>query len=513
MNPCGAGAPAPPSVFSTLTIQGHSRLADLLGDHIFSAGQPVILTVVHWPPGASMGSWLQAILHRCQLAGVPLAVVSTNARLTGQARSLRIPVFASVDQAAQHLEGAKPASVRFSGPQWPGRPHGPVSPPTASLRPRYRSWLSLVTSGVLVAASAAVILGFFLFVMPAATITVHPAVEHLHVTVPMTASLAVDQPDNDIGLVPARFISAVQELSRTGPTSAWKQLPTEKATGILLAVNQTRDPVSVPEGTVVQTGTGQATRFVTTEEVTVPASSQYQQPIPIEAVEPGETGNVPPNSITHIAGAFAFQLWITNPQPTTGGASDLLPVVSQADSDRLQAELLAVAESSALQVLTSALTDSEWLPPASLDVGLQWTATDFFFGEETAELTMTMMVSLSGIAVDTSDMVEYVMDQVARHTPSGSLLLPATLDLSLQPDPVWTEAELTFSVTAAVDYVPDIAENQVRRAVAGLSPDEALAQLAIWFPAGTPKVELFPPAQEVLPRLSQRIRVRTHVPT
>ena len=460
-----------------------------------------------------MGSWLQAILHRCQLAGVPLAVVSTNARLTSRARALRIPVFASADQAAQYLEGAKPVPVRFSGPQRPGRPNAPVSSPTDSLRPRYGAWLSLVASMVLVAASVAAILGFSMFVMPAATITVHPTVEHLHVTVPMTASLAVDQVDNDIGQVPARFISSVQELSRTGSTSARKRLPTEKATGILLAVNQTQAPVTVPEGTVVQTGTGQATRFVTTEEVTVPASSQYQQPIPIEAEEPGETGNVPPNSITHIAGAFAFQLWITNPQPTTGGTSDLLPVVSQADNDRLQAELLAVAEDSALQVLATTLTDSEWLPPASLDVRLQWTATDFFFGEETEELTMTMMVNLSGIAVDTSDMVEYVMGQVARHIPSESLLLPTTLDLSLQPDPVWTGAELTFSVAAAVDYVPDIAENQVRRAMAGLSPDEALAQLAIWFPAGTPKVELFPPDQEVLPRLSRRIRVRTHVPT
>ena len=352
-----------------------------------------------------------------------------------------------------------------------------------------------------------------MLVVPAATITVHPTVSHLDITVPMTASLAVDQPDNDIGLVPARFVSSVQKLSHTGPTSARKLLPTEKATGLLLAVNQTQEPVTVPAGTVVQTGTGQATRFVTTKEVAVPASSQHQQPIPIESVEPGKIGNVPANSITNIAGTFAFQLWITNPQPTTGGVSDLLPVVSQADRDRLQAELLAKAEASALQVLATELTDSEWLPPASLDVELQWTSTDFFFGEETEELTMTMMVNISGIAVDTSDMVEYVMAQVARHTPTGGLLLPASLDLSLQPDPIWTGAELAFSVAAAVNYVPEVRENQLRQAVVGLTPDEAVAQLAAWSPAGTPKVELFPPTQEVLPRLSLRIRVRTHVPT
>jgi len=500
-------------VFSTLEIRRHSRLADLLGDRIFAADRPVILTVAHWPAGVSMGNWLQAIRHRCKLAGVPLAVVSTHAQLTARARALSVPVFDSVDQAARYLEGARLAPTEFAGPQRLGKPDGAAASPPAAPMPRYGSWLSLTASAVLVLAGVAAVFGFAVLVAPAATVTVHPAVGHVDITVPMTASLAVDQPDNDMGLVPARFVSATQELRRTGPTSARKLLPTEKATGVLLAVNQTPDPITVPEGTVVQTGTGQATRFVTTEEVTVPANSQYQQPVPIEAVEPGKIGNVAANSITHIAGPFAFQLWITNPRPTTGGASELLPVVSQADRDRLQAELLAEASASAAQSLATELTDSEWLPPVGLDVELQWTSTDFFFGEETEELTMTMMVDLSGIVVDTHDMVEYVMAQVARHTPSGGLLLPTSLDLSLQPDPVWTGAELNFAVAAAVDYVPEIAKSQVRRAVVGLSREEALAQLAVWSPAGPPQIELFPPTHEVLPRLAPRIRVRTHVPT
>ncbi len=506
--------PSPPAaVFSTLDIQGRIRLADLLGSPIFATGRPVILTVTRWPPGAPRTSWLQAILRRCQLAGAPLVVVSANTRLTNRARALHIPVFASVDRAAQYLENAKPTPDRSFRRPRRARSEDQRHKPVNALMTWHWSWLSLVTSLVLGLAGVAAAWGFTTLVMPTATITVYPAVGQLEVTVPMTASLAVDQPDNDVGLIPARFVSTAQEFRRTGPTSARKLLPTAKATGVLLAINQTQDPVTVPAGVVVQTGTGQAIRFVTTEEITVPASSQYQQPILIEAAEAGETGNVPANSITHIAGPFAFQLWITNPQPTTDGASDLLPVVSQADNDRLQAELLAEATSSAQRILTAKLADGEWLPPTSLDVDLQWASTDFFFGEATEELTMTMMVNISGIAVNTRDMVEYVMDQVARHTPASGLLLPASLNLSLQPDPSWTEAELTFSVTAAVDYLPPLAEGPLRRAVAGLAPEEAVAQLTAWSPAGVPTVELFPSTQEVLPRLIQRIRVRAHVPT
>ncbi len=461
-----------------------------------------------------MGSGLQAILRRCKLAGVPLAIVSTHSRLRRRARALHIPVFDSVDQAAQYLTRLPPVPSRSAGRKRRGHPAGPMpAPVVSSRRPWHGSWLSWIASVILLLAGGAGFFGFARLVVPAATVTVHPAVRHLDVLVPMTASLALEGPDNDIGRIPARFVSAAQELSRTGPVSARKLLPTAKATGVLLAVNQTQEPVTVPSGTVVQTGTGQAIRFVTTAEVTVPASSQYQQPVSIEAVEPGESGNVPPNSITHIAGPFVFQLWITNPQPTTGGTSELRPVVALADSDRLQVELLAEAEATAWQILATALADGEWLPPASLDVALQWTATDFFPGEETEALTMTMMVNISGIAVHTDDMVAYVMRQVAQHTPAGGLLQPASLDLSLQPDPVWTGAELNFAVAAAVDYVPEIQAQQVRQAVAGLSPEEAVARLAVWSPAGTPQVELFPPTQATLPRLSHRIRVHAHVPT
>ncbi len=498
---------------STLHIDSNSRLTNLLGHRVFALGQPVILTIADWPNRASRRDWLLAIRRRCKQAKLPLAIVCTSGNLARWARTLSIPVFDTVEEAAQHLASASPSPLAASGERllnWPAV-HAHVS--TKSFTPWRRSWLSITASLILFLASVGTVLVFAALVMPSATVTVYPPIHRLDTTVPMTASLAVDRPDNDIGLVPGRYVISALEISRTGPTTAKKLLPTQKATGVLLAVNQTQSPIAIPAGTIVQTGTGQAIRFVTTEEVTVPGSSQYQQPIPIESLEPGKAGNVPSNSITNIAGPFAFQLWITNPQPTSGGTSELLSVVSQADIDRLQAQLLAEAESSAHQILAKELENSEWLPPAGLNIDLQWASTDFFVAEETKELTMTMMVNISGIVVDTTDMVDYVMSRVARQTPADALLLPASLDLALQPNPQWTGGILVFSVSAAADYVLEVREDQLRQAIAGLTPDEALAQLNVWSSSGPPTVELYPPTQEVLPRLARRIRVRTHVPT
>lgn len=502
-----------PSVISFLQIQGHSHLADLLGDRVFDAGLPICLTVADWPAGTSHSDWLLAIFHRSKQADLPITVVSDKKWLTFQARALNIPVFETVESATQHLLRAKlpPADRQRNFPRT-----GPARMVRSSLpthQSRNLSWFPLFSSAVLTMTVASVVLAFAVLVMPTATVTLHPPVQHLAITIPMSASLAVDQPENDIGLVPGRYVSTAQEISRTGPTSAKKYLPSEKSTGLILAVNQTQEPVTIPVGTEVQTGTGTAIRFVTMETVSVPGDTQTQQPIRIEAVEPGEIGNVPSNSITKIAGTFAFQLWITNPRPTFGGTSEFRHVVSQADIDLLQAQLLSEAESSALAILAHELNDSEWLPPATLNIDMQWTSTDFFVAEETEDLTMTMMVDLSGVAVDTSNMVEYVLGQLARQTPVGSMLLPASLALSLQPEPEWTGAQLSFAVSAAVDYVQEIRHDQIRKAIVGLTPEAAVAQLAPWSSGGTPEVELSPASQEVLPRLAQRIKILTHEPT
>ena len=499
--------------FSVLLIQVNSRLVDLLGSRVFHADLPIALAVDDWPPGASRNDWILAIFRRCKRANLPLTVVSNKRWLTNQASALNIPVFESMELAKEHLKSAKPTPWVRVDKESKGYQTKLAPPGTATQMGQRLSWFSLFASAFLTVCGAGILYLFVVLVLPTATVTVHPAIQHLEVSIPMTASLAVEQPDNDLGLVPGRYVSAAQEISRTGPTSSRKLLPTETSTGLLLAINQTQEPVIVPEGTEVQTGTGQAIGFVTTETVTVPGNSQFQQPIAIEAIEPGETGNVPSNSITKIAGTFGFQLWITNPQPTLGGASDFLKVVSQADIDLLQAQLLAEVEASALDILANELSAAEWLPPAALNVDLQWASTDFFVAEETDELTMTMMVDLSGIAVDTNDMVDYVVGQVAQHAPAGGELLPASLDLSLQPNPEWTGTELAFSVSAAVDYIQDIRQDQIRKAIVGLTPEAALEKLAAWSPEGTPEVMLFPSTQQVLPRLAKRIRILTHVPT
>lgn len=495
-------------MISQLHVRRQTRLSDLLGSSAYRSGRPVLLVVWEWPPGAPRRTWLQALAAGRSRRNLNLAVVTADASVSRGARELGLPVAANAARAATLLREEREAA-KDAGPSVSARGGGSQR---VAQSPEKGNWLTAVVTALLVAGGASAVAALAMLVLPSATVRVQPSLERLEFTVPMRASLAIDQKDDNVGLIPGRYVSATRELRRSAPATGRERRPTTKATGVLLAANQTQESVRVPAGTVVRTGTGQDISFVTLDEVIVAPDSQFQQAIRIEAVEAGDDGNVDADSITSIEGAYGFQLLVTNPRPTGGGSSELLPVVAPADQNLLQAQLMAEAEASAWETLAPELREGEWLPQVGLDVELDWTATDFFTAEETEEVTMTMMVNISGVALDTADMVSFVIASLARETPAGGRLLPASLDLSLEPNPVWTGAELSFEVSAAVDFVREIPEAAIRRAVAGLTPEDALRQLQQYAFMAEPELELSPAARDRLPRLPTRIRVIAHVP-
>lgn len=509
-------------VFDSLRITERSNLLRLLQDPAFSRGRNLLVIWEALPAEAQGQHWAQALTRKARRTGQVLAFVCLAPAPLSQLRRWSLPAFASMESATHYLRGQSrrppqaraaraPRAGQASGAPGPGSQTSAFQPAHASI-PRPSAWRRAASAllGLLLAAGA--LIAFGRFVRPAATITVYPPTERLAVNVPMTASLRVAETDPDAGLAPARYISVTHEIVGTRAASGRRLRPAEKAQGFLLASNNADEPATVPAGTYVQTGTGQAIRFATTEEVVLAARTPLVNVISIEAVEPGEEGNVSANSINTIAGGLAFQLRVTNPEPTGGGASTWTSVVSQADKEGLRAHLLADARDRARQILAHEVTPHEWLPDASIDVSVQWTTTDFFNEEATDEFTMTMMVLVSGLAVDTRTLVEHVLVQIGRNTPPDGRLLPATLDIALQPDPDVAGAEIRFDVTAEAEYVRTADAARIRAQVAGKSLPEAAALLAAWSPMAEPRIQLQPGNRDVLPRLAQRIRVRTELP-
>lgn len=500
-----------PAVPRIIRITPFSQLSTLL--RRLRTVQETVVVVEAFPARAQERSWLLALSRQAREQGTPLVFLSTSQAMRARLRKLHIPVAGTMQSAYQLLEDLATSHPTRSHPGRKRRP-GPTDSQTgirirATVGEAHGSWLHrfmpIAVSSVLLLLTLATVLAFRQYVAPSATIVVHPPPERLAVEIPMFASLYVTAPDPDMGSVPANFVSVFHEVQRRGATSGQRLIPEERARGFVLARNVSGGPLEVPEGTYVQTSTGQAIAFVTSDAITLSADSQLQTLIPIVAVEAGEEGNVPANSINTIAGSLAFRLQITNPNPTTGGTSEWQSVVIQEDQEVLQNEMLQKVRQQAYNILVPEVAEGYWLPLETVKVDLQWASTDFFTDEATESLTVTIMVQVSGLAIRTADLLDYVMAQVEASTPPGAQLIASTLDFRFQPEVVASPTEVGFTVESSAAYVQQVDVAQIRSLVVGKTVQEArqlLQDLA-------PDIQVHPATQTALPSLPQRIQVRT----
>lgn len=501
---------------STVVVRDTSRLADLLQAVSGAAGTGIVVEILSVPRGVDLAEWCLALTHRARGRGLPIAYVAS-ARLPGTAvRRIRGSRFQSVADAEHWLDTRSATHPDPNGPPVPRR--APDAARTVRGRPvavrrAPPGWVPSLSGLVMLSVVAGTVFWLFLTqVRPSATLTVAPASHWLELDIPMSASLYAQAVDNDTGLVPATWISVSHEVVGTTETTAVTREPVAKARGYLAITNLGTEGFTIPAGTQVQTGTGDAIPFLTLEDAVLAGGSGWQTLVEIEAVEAGEEGNVPANSVNTITGSWAQRVRIANPGDLAGGTSEERFAVSQRDQDYLRDVLLADVRGKALTILAPEVPPDAWLPSETVSVSIQWTNTELFNGEVADELTLTMMVLVSGLAVQTGDLVDFVLARLEAETPPRALIDPASLDFHLESGTFNAGTELAFTVRTRAQYLQAPDRQTLRTVLAGTplaELDRKMAELDIEEPW---QVRISPPEHDALPSLPRRIRVETDWP-
>lgn len=164
------------------------------------------------------------------------------------------------------------------------------------------------------------------------------------------------------GALPAQALT--QEFSKKGQESATgsKLIGTAKAKGNVCFSNATNSLVTIPNGSIVATGGTNGVLFKTTAEVVIPKQATCPNnplpdtveaaPDPIEAVNPGETGNQPAGALTVIPPASLesiakdnnstptnLKLSVINSDAIKGGGMAPVPAVAAKDLDSAKTDL------------------------------------------------------------------------------------------------------------------------------------------------------------------------------
>jgi hypothetical protein len=448
-----------------------------------------------------------------------VAIVSPDPERRQLAHGCGFPTFASVEAAAAARRWNGPGSQTLEPPPsywWEEEPD--LHP---SSKPWWRRvapvWLDRLKDGVRFAAFLLVIVvlaASAYAVIPTAEITVVPAGETVTVSVPVSVDPELEA-DGVGGIIPSRRVGIEVEGHAEVATTEVATVAAGRATGEVLFTSRLAQDYVVPAGTVVRTSsTSYPIRFRTTADVVVPANGQATAPI--QALDE-RTGNVGAFQINRVEGMVASAVRVMNPEPTTGAEAKEVPVVVQADYDRVREQLTGELLDQAYVELQGLLEPDEFLPYQSLRVeAVPKKAYTHFIGEQSETVGLNMRLLVSGQAVNAEDARSVARRALLEKLPAGYRLVDAGFDIGEVVEDEEGPGWFTFYVAGRGYAAAAIGEQEVIAEVRGKRIPDARAQLQRSFPLGQPpQFTTWPTWPEWLAQLDRvpliPLRVDVHV--
>ena len=429
------------------------------------------------------------------------------------AREVGFPVFTSGEVAEaywdQHgqwppMRPPKPADLPRD-PWWAEPPRRPELP----LPRRQPPWLLMLESAVLIVVLL-VVAATGLLAWPSARIVLAPEGRRYDKVVPVSVSPDLDVPNLQQGIIPSARIGDEFQTYVEVQTSGQGFAYSGRATGRVLFTNLLGQEYRVAEGTVVRTSAGSyPVRFVTTQEVVIPAFGQVEAPI--EALEEGPRGNVDAYQINLVEGVAGFAVRVTNPYPVSGAESSTVAVVSEADQARawdLAAEQVMAKAYDGLRA-GDYLEPGEYLPNQSLVIqAVPKQAYTHLVGEETPTLGLSLRLLVTAQKVKLRDVHALAYHHLAANLPEGYRLTDARFEYGEAAEEEVGPGRFTFYVAAYGYATSHIAPEEIIHLVKGRKATEARAMLASELPlARPPEITVSPEWFPYMPFLDLRYAV------
>lgn len=318
--------------------------------------------------------------------------------------------------------------------------------------------ITFVLGGVLLLLAA---LGIFLFTVPRATITLQvkakPVTESLALTLSKTASSV----DLESRVIPGRYHTESLEGSETVPATGTKTIG-DPARGEVTLYNRTTLAKTFLKGTTL---TANSLKFTLDSDVTVASKSagaDYvdvpgKANVKITASSFGEAGNLKSGTEFTLASFSKDSYVAKNDAALTGGNSQEITVVAEADKKALISALTAKLTdslTSRLKLDTSA-TESHYVLADDLELTSE--SYNHKLGEEASSLTGDLTLSLGVMTYSQADIQTLLKTEIEQAVPAGYLRsdLPPQITLTetsvSDSGDVSATAEVTLYVTPSLD--------------------------------------------------------------
>ncbi len=498
-------------------LEGDEDIHTVRGIVARAQAERLVLVVPRGHPAFRSLVRLKLIARQAHDRGVDIALVTRDPDVRELARDIHLATFRSVRAAQKAARWRRPSADVLEGVKLSanGRGHAPLAwqrGREAVLARREQlgapaNWVDrFVLLGLALGVLIVLVAGAVL-VVPAATVTLIPAQSELSVPFEFTADVRAEGVFLRQGRIPAqRHVITVEGTAQTA-TSGRKDVPDKPATGSVTFVNLLPQDVPIPAGTIVRTSAAVPIRFRTTEDAVVPANGQIS--VPVEALNPGPTGNVGPMLINQVEGPAATAVRVFNPEPTQGGSVRQVQVVTAADKDQLRAQLSQRLAQEGRTALEQAVPEGFVLVPGSVTLEPVAETFDRLVDEQADVLTLQYRLRVSGLIVARRDVLRVGKRAIEAQVPPDRILLEEGFRVQLVNGEPVADGEMRVMASVSGVTAARIDGNAVRDLVRGQPVDEAYAVLVQRLPlAADPGIDISPAWWSRMPYLPLRITVR-----
>lgn len=377
---------------------------------------------------------LQLLRRHAGSLGAELGLVTRDGEIRAAARHMNLPVFSSTGEAQRR--------------RWPARTHGRPQRRFARLDLRaLRATLPggaelfdsshMSPSGGEPATRLAIFAAGVLAVLIVALVFV-PSAE-IHMTAPtrvqsvdMAVSAETDVAQISLsGLIPARELVFNLEETDSMLSSGHSVAADQTAEGAVHFTNLTAAAIDVPAGTVVLTRSNPPVRFVTVDQAKIPAGKDHGLDVPIRALAPGSSGNVPADSILAFEGPLGLSLAVSNPAPVSGGTDVTTAAPTDADRQALRERLLAQIKNHGKSQLPSQLQAGDVLFPSTFTFSKVLDETYMpGAGQPGGKLTLTLRVEFRAYYAAAADLNRLAARVLDASLPAGYDVQDGTLKIT-----------------------------------------------------------------------------------
>jgi hypothetical protein len=313
------------------------------------------------------------------------------------------------------------------------------------------------------------------------------------------------------GALPAQFIQVIVEGRDSLPVSGSIQLPDQPAIGYVRFTNLVDTSIPIQEGTIVSIQDEPTYRYRVTQAGTIQSETGSTLDLPVRALTPGATGNLPAESINAIEGALGVQLSVTNLFPIQHGSDRTEPAPSQADRELLFAQLKEKLESTALSEMRQSLNRDDLLIESSLT--LRNIAEEQYQPESDQpadRIHLNLQLEFEALVVLAEDMTHLAEQILSTSLPPGYAPIQDSLSIQKLSQPKLEErqpaqigARVTWEALISQEIEAIIPAGHAIQAALGMAPAEAQQSLNQSFALiEPPEIKLFPswfPRLPILP--------------